>query len=118
MKIFECLAQHTLEKATHVTQWASLMDTSVGVTAKKPFFISWQISQFGHLFGLWDAYFNSVVSVAVLKAICRKNDNVEPKCKKNCVTEFMVTHFLNSKVGYYVRIYARSYNTGFVMLVV
>ena len=82
MKIFECLAQHTLEKATHVTQWASLMDTSVGVTAKKPFFISWQISQFGHLFGLWDAYFNSVVSVAVLKAICRKNDNVEPKCKK------------------------------------
>ena len=79
---------------------------SVGVTGKKPFFISWQISQFGHLLGLWDAYFDSMVSVAVLEAICRKMIMWRPNVKKSCVTEFMVTHFLGSEFGYYVRICA------------
>ena len=78
---------------------------SVGVTGKKPFFISWQISQFGHLLGLWDAYFVSVVC-GRLGGNLSRNDNMEPNCKKSCVTEFMVTHFLGSEFGYYVRICA------------
>ena len=72
--------QHTLEKATHVTHWASLMDTSVGVTGKKPFFISWQISQFGHLFGLLGAYFDNVVCGRIEDNLSQ-NENVEPKYK-------------------------------------